>query len=283
MSRITEKPLFITIGAMKSGTSSLHQYLRLHPEIHVSWVKETNHFKLPKPPPGGMLRYQALLTGPGRIVGETSPNYTKALIFPGVARRMHEAVPEARLIYILRDPVDRALSHYHHNRLHGRERRTIETAFMSDVDNNYIDTSRYYSQLEHFLCYYQKDRILVLDFAELKSNPQQVMRRVFGFVGVAPDFTHPHIGRVFHDSKSKRQPNALGRILTEIPVVRNLRYGLPWLFENPLERPVISPDLRTRLEDWLRPDAELMRNFAELPFASWSVFKTIGTKGSGDS
>ena len=61
-------------------------------------------------------------------------------------------------------------------------------------------------------------------------------------------------------------------MLTTLPIVRNARYGLPWLFEAPPSRPVITRDMRARLEDWLRSDAERMRDFADRPFPSWSVF-----------
>ncbi len=268
---ITGKSLFVTIGTMKSGTSSLHHYMRMHPDIHMSWVKETDHFKQPKPPLGGMLRYKLLLTGTGQVVGETSPNYTKSLIFPGVAERMHAVVPDARLIYILRDPVARALSHYHHNRLHGREQRTLDEAFVTDEDNNYVITSRYYAQLDEFLRFYPADRILILDFAELVGAPKDVMRRVFNFVGVDPSFVHPNFGKVYHDSKNKRQPNSLGRMINDIPVVRQARYLLPWIFEKQLERPRLGDATRSRIEDWLRVDAGKMRDFSELSFDSWSV------------
>ena len=271
MTRVTTKPLFVTIGAMKSGTSSLHHYMRLHPDLHVSWVKETNHFLRPDPRPGGMLRYKLLLTGPGQVVGETSPNYTKSSIFPGVAQRMHAVVPDAKLIYILRDPVARALSHYHHNCLQGREQGTIDEAFATDVDNNYIITSRYYTQLEEYLRFYPEDRILILDFAELGQDPAAVMRRVFGFVGVDPGFTHPNFGKVYHDSKRKRQPNELGRLINGIPVVRQVRYALPWVFEKPLGRPRVEDDVRARIEGWLQDDAKKMRTFSGLSFETWKV------------
>lgn len=271
MGRVTSKPVFVTIGAMKSGTSSLHHYMRMHPDIHMSWVKETNHFMRPRPPFGGLHRYRLLLQGPGRVVGETSPNYTKALIFPGVARRMHAAIPEARLIYILRDPVARAISHYHHNCLHGREQRTIDAAFRTDVSNKYIDTSRYFAQLEKFLRFYPRERVLVLDFRELVGEPGEVMRRVFEFVGVDPSFTSPDFSKVYHDSKNKRQPNALGLVINDVPVVRQLRYALPWVFEKPLARPDVDDELRERIGDWLREDAGRMRELSGLPFASWSI------------
>ena len=271
MSRVTTRPLFITIGAMKSGTSSLHHYMRMHPEIHMSWVKETNHFLRPRPPLGGTLRYRLLLAGPGRVVGETSPNYTKALIFPGVAARMHAAAPHARLIYILRDPVARAISHYHHNRLHGRVRRPVEAAFASDAGNKYIDTSRYRVQLEEYLRFYSPERILILDFAELVRRPRDVMRRVFGFVGVDAGFSSPGFHKVFHDSGRKRQPNALGRLIHDVPLVRRLRYALPPVFEKPLARPEVGGALGDRIGDWVREDAERVREFSGLPFETWSV------------
>ncbi len=92
------KPLVITIGAMKCGTSSLHEYMRLHPEVFMSRKKETDYFKTPKPPAGGKHWYRAMMAGPGNVVGESSPNYPNRALFLRVQERMRAAEPVARLL-----------------------------------------------------------------------------------------------------------------------------------------------------------------------------------------
>lgn len=265
------KPVVITIGAMKSATSSLHAYMDLHPDVHMSWVKETDFFKTDRRPPGGLAWYRAMLTGRGRVVGETSPNYTKHTIFPGVPERMHAVLPDAKLLYIVRDPVARALSHYRHNRLHGREQLDVAQAFADVRDNHYVATSRYAEQAEHFLRVYPESALLVLDADRMRSDASGVMRDVFAFIGVDPAFSHPDFGRVHHDSSDKRAPNAAGRLITDVPVVRNLRFALPQVFERPLPRIDVPDDVRARIADAVADDAARLRELTGLPFASWSV------------
>lgn len=265
------KPLVITIGAMKCGTSSLHEYMRLHPDIFMSRKKETDFFKLPKPPTGGKRWYRAMLAGPGSVVGESSPNYTKRGIFPGVPERMRAAVPDAKLIYILRDPADRALSHYRHNVSHGRETRSIDEAFAELEDNNYVATSRYHEQLTYFLPFYSEERILVLNMDDLISSPPSVMKRVFEFIGVDAGFEHPDIGRVFHSSSNKGKPSSLGRVLGGVPGARHLRAALPRVMEEPMEKPRFSSELRAHVDNAFRDDVAALRAFTGESFAGWSV------------
>ncbi len=265
------KPVVITIGAMKSATSSLHAYMDLHPDIHMSWVKETDFFKTDRRPPGGLAWYRAMLTGRGRVVGETSPNYTKHTLFPGVPERIHAVLPDAKLMYIVRDPVARTISHYRHNRLHGRELRDVTEAFSDLCDNHYVATSRYAEQAERFLRLYPDTALRVLDASRLRDDAGGLMREVFGFVGVDEAFAHPDFGRVYHDSGDKRAPNAAGRLITDVPVVRNLRFALPQVFERPLPPIEVPDEVRARIAEAVADDAARLRELTGLPFASWSV------------
>ncbi|MBW1859792.1 MAG: sulfotransferase domain-containing protein, partial [Deltaproteobacteria bacterium] len=116
------------IGALKCGTTSLHYYLGLHPEISMSrekelyfFVKECNWYK-------GVDWYKSHFSGQSRIYGECTPIYTAYPVYRGVAERMHGVVPGAKLIYVVRDPIDRLVSHYVHACEMGREDRGIEGA-----------------------------------------------------------------------------------------------------------------------------------------------------------
>lgn len=116
-------PDIIIIGAMKGGTTSLYHYLASHPDVVASRDKETDFFRSRKHFSKGIEWYRQQFRGAGTHALEASPNYTKRHKFRGVPRRMHSVLPEAKLVYVLRDPVERIISHYMHNRHHGRETR----------------------------------------------------------------------------------------------------------------------------------------------------------------
>lgn len=265
------RPLVVTIGAMKAGTSSLHAWMDLHPEVSMSLRKELNFFTQPKPPPGGMLTYRMMLAGRGRVVGESSVNYTKHTLFGGVPERMHASVPRARLIYVLRDPIARALSHYRHNLSHGRERRGVREAFADLPNNHYAATSRYFEQSERFLRHYDRDQLLYIDFAQLRDDPESAMETVFRFIGVDPSFRHPGFGEVHHDSAEKGKPNKLGAPISTIPILRHVRYAFPGVFEEPLKRPELPADVRDALAEHLGPDVAAIRELSGLRLEGWAV------------
>src|SRR3712207_3099155 len=101
---------------MKCATTSLHYYLNLHPQISMSEKKELDFFVREKHWDKGVEWYKSNFHGNGetKIYGEASPNYTLHPIFSGVPERMYSVVPEAKLIYVVRDPIDRMISHYIH-------------------------------------------------------------------------------------------------------------------------------------------------------------------------
>ncbi len=99
---------------MKCTTSSLHYYLNLHPQIAMSWNKERNFFIAEHNWPRGVRWYERHFKRGFAFCGESSPAYTHHPHFRGVAARMHDLLPTARLIYLVRDPIERILSHYLH-------------------------------------------------------------------------------------------------------------------------------------------------------------------------
>lgn len=114
-------PNLIVIGAHKCATTSLHYYLGLHPQISMSREKELNFFIKERNWYKGIEWYKSNFTTKAMIYGESSPNYTNYPFFMGVPERMCSVVPEAKLIYIVRDPIDRVISHYVHNYANSHE------------------------------------------------------------------------------------------------------------------------------------------------------------------
>lgn len=107
-------PGLIVIGAMRAGTTTLYHHLSNHPEIGMSRMKETDFFVPKMNFPLGMSWYQSQFDPGYSIYGEASPNYAMCHLWRGVPARIHSILPDVRLIFLARDPVDRLVSHYHH-------------------------------------------------------------------------------------------------------------------------------------------------------------------------
>ena len=115
-------PNLIVIGAQKCGTSVLHYYLSLHPEVSMSKPKELNFFIEERNWPRGVDWYTAHFDAEARVRGEASPNYTAFPQHQGVPERMASVVPDAKLIYMVRDPLERIAAHWVHNYAKRREK-----------------------------------------------------------------------------------------------------------------------------------------------------------------
>ena len=273
-------PNLIVIGAMKCGTTSLHHYLDLHPEIQMSNPKELKFFVEELNWARGADWYAGHFDPAAPVRGESSPHYTTYPRWQGVPARMRSLVPEAKLIFAVRDPIERLLSQYVHMRTSGDERRELSAALRENP--SYLDRSRYWMQLEPFLEHYSRDAILVLNAEELVERRQETLRRVFSFLEVDNDFTSPQFERLWETSQGKNSKFRLLLRARDWPVVRN-SHRLPqdarWLLERikystvggRVERPPLDPALRRELEADLREDAARLRAFTGQDFESWSV------------
>lgn len=191
-------PTVIVIGMMKCGTSAMHELLAAHPDVAMSNPKELNFFNGPDRPPGsdaalwwrhgqwhrGVDWYAQQFDPTARVRGEASPAYTSP-DFPEAAGRMAEVVPAVRLVYLVRDPFDRAVSQYRHHRRDGSERRSMEEALL-DPGSQYVARSRYVERLAPYLEVFAREQILVVVQERLRARPEEVMRTVFEHVGVDP-------------------------------------------------------------------------------------------------
>lgn len=176
-------PTFLVIGAMKAGTSSLYRYLVQHPAIPAATKKELDFFN--KHYDRGLDWYRRQF-GDG-VAGEASPNYLKAHLRPEVAARIHHHLPDVRMVCVLRDPVDRALSHYLHNVGKGRLTKPFSEA--ATANGNIVTSSKYGWQLDHFFRYFADEQIMLLTTDEFDRSPVEVTRRVWRFIGVDDSFT----------------------------------------------------------------------------------------------
>ncbi|OAG27004.1 sulfotransferase family protein [Thermodesulfatator autotrophicus] len=196
-------PNFIIIGAMKSGTTSLAKYLSEHPDVFVSDPKEPGFFCEKINWNKGIEWYEELFKNAKgyKAVGEASTHYTKFPEHPRVAEKIKNIIPEVKLIYIMRDPVDRAISHYWHMVHYHNETRPINKAIK--LDSLYVWFSRYKYQMEPYLELFRKEQILFLLYDDLVKRPEETVKKCFEFLGVDPDFKPKSLGKAFNPRPKK--------------------------------------------------------------------------------
>jgi hypothetical protein len=201
--RSLRKPGLFVIGAMKSGTSYLSRLLGLHPSIFIPDLEEPSYFV----PPGqlrdiwpymwdqGIWRseeaYLRLFQpgGDATILGEASTNYSKVPLVSGVPERIARFNDEARFIYIMRDPVERSISHYWHMVRFNAEYRPMLSAILQDP--RYMAVSHYARQLAPYFSLFGRERVFTLTFEELVRDTESAMQRIYGWLGLDPFVAAP--------------------------------------------------------------------------------------------
>ncbi len=281
------QPNLIIIGAQKCGSSSLHQYLDLHPDIAMSEQKELDFFVDGENWDKGFDWYEAQFAGPEKIHGESSPSYTMYPTFAGVPERIHTHLPDARLIYIVRDPIDRIVSHYLHQWYDKRQDDDLSSV-LADPDNergrHYIRTSSYYLQLSQYLEFFDISRVMVVTLEDLKADANGTLRKVFGFLGVDDSFIPPESTEVVNPTAAKVRTNKLGDLLRSDhpalrPLIKLARQVLPGSLKKRARslggskqiRPELDPAVRDMLQAELKPDIDRFRALTGRSFSQWSV------------
>ena len=270
-------PNLVVVGGLKCGTTSLHHYLNLHPEVEMSRPKELNFFVAELNWPLGAEWYASHFSGRVSVRGESSPHYTNRPRFEGVAERMRSVVTDARLVYMVRDPIDRMLSHYLHNVGGGYDDRALADAF-ADPESAYVTRSRYFFQLEPYLEEFGPERIEIVGREELKRDRPATMRRVFAFLGVDAGFSSEQFEREWETGTAKgrgrfRLMDRAVRLPGLRAVDRNfdrLPEPLRWLVERVVHdpgagaapKPEVPAPLRQQLADLFRDDVARLEGVA---------------------
>lgn len=270
-------PNLVVIGGMKCGTTSLHLYLDQHPDIAMSQPKEI-HFFLERNAHRSLRWYGSHFNGRARVRGESSPGYAKYPRHEGVPARMHRLLPDAKLVYLLRDPVERTVSHYLHEYLRNWENRPLNEA-LQPFPNPYVDASRYHMQLGRFLEHYPLSQILILTTEDLRDDPQGTLGRAVEFLGVAP-FQFDVVSKA-NVAERRGRPNRVGRILAS-PSAARLGRRLPrpvvelgklvkTRLSETVQRPKLDSQMRQELSDFLRDDVTQLRALTGMAFEKWSL------------
>lgn len=274
---------FLIIGAQKAGTTWLRDMLRQHPEIHMP-AREIHFFNKEENLDRGLGWYEDHFEEgrPDQLCGEKTPNYLwvncpeRGTDVPGSHERIARCLPHARLIAILRDPVERAISAYNH---HLRRARFPPHATMAEaVLGRYRDIAerhgvlsmgRYHLQLASYLEVVDANRILVLEFEEdVKERPGDGLQKVCAFLGV--DSTFEFENRT--EPKNVREETALevwARYWLPGPLTRVVEVVGDRLPK--MEKRTPDPETRERLVAWYRSEVDDLRRLLDRSFETWQV------------
>lgn len=236
----TRKPDFIIIGAMKSATSTLHEQLAIQPDFFMSTPKEPYYFSDDEVFSRGREWYLNLFSNaePNQLCGESSTHYTKLPDYPNTIHRMKSELPKIKLIYVLRDPVERLISHYIHQWSQNVFRCGINEAI--DRYDELVNYSRYAYQIQPYIDTYGRDNILFVFNEALRIRPQAELERVAKFLGIEPNKVRWQENLVEQNVSSQRVRRFSGyKLLVDSSVMTFLR------------RCLIPKSFRTRVRELL--------------------------------
>ena len=267
-------PTFIVIGAMKGGTTSLYHYLRGHEQVFMPRVKELDFFAAESNWSRGVDWYRQQFSGAGdaRARGEASTLYTKYPQYAGVPERIAGVVPDVRLVYLVRDPLERMRSHYQHRVALGAETAPPEVALLENPV--YLDCSRYAMQLERYLDWFPREQLHVVSSEALRDDRTAAVQGVYQFLQVDDTVAPAELEQEFYRTAHRRTHSpalyALRRFVKHrVPqakrakelvdsVVSRPRTGEP-AAGTPAAGAVLPPELRERLTDLLADDGARLR------------------------
>lgn len=279
-------PDFLIIGAMKCGTTSLHDYLGKHPDIYTSEPKEIHFFMDEKFNNNSLDWYKSLFISEKKITGTSPQNYTKCHRpkLKNVPERIYKYMPNIKLIYIIRDPIKRIISHYKEAQSGGYAPKEGLNKFLQNFENNhYVQTSMYYYQISQYLKFFKKEQILIIKSEDLLENRIDTLNEVFRFLSVKEIFD----GSIFEYKKnighSKKMKNNIGNLLFNSNKTKFIRNLLPRKLKNQLKRSSvvekisytsvkteqIDTELKQRIKNYLKPDLIKLEQLTGKSFQDW--------------
>jgi hypothetical protein len=282
-------PNLLIIGAAKCGTTSLHAYLDHHPEISMAVPRDTPDVKEMRyfwRADWRELRdwYEGHFDVATPIRGEATPSYTHFPYLSGVPERIHSVIPDAKLIYVVGDPVKRIASHW--VQLHADGDPTPFEWYLRHADrpdNRVVCASKYATQVQQYLSFFDRSQILVIDQYALRSERRATLTEVFAFLGVDDSYESEAFDRELNVRADKYRLTRLGAPLWRrvvAPALRRLPAGTRrsaagrarrLLSRKVTASPVIESDAHARLRDILQPEVNWLREFTGREFATWSL------------
>ena len=281
-----KKANLFVVGAQKSGTSSLHYYLKHVRAINMSDAKETFFFTQNNWQDFDSYHQYYQNTDSAKYYGESSTAYTMQPAYPNIAPRLYEYNRQAKLIYIVRDPVERAISNYWWNVQLCQETRPPLQAIKSNLQ--YQQTGDYAFQIRPYLDLFDQNQLKFVLFEDLKQSPQQIISQICDWLEIDYDI---HTQDIFSVVRRKTAQNIeqidtatlMGKLRASKVWQNYLRNFVPdnvRQIGRPLATQTLdknSPKMLTEIEqvrDYLRPlmkpKVEQFKQIASLDFSKWT-------------
>ena len=282
-------PNFFLVGAAKAGTTSIYAYLSEHPQVFFPSIKEPHFFTQVRPAPelrflieaisnrSEYLRLYACAAG-HEVIGDASPSY---LWHPEVPQRIRAKVPHAKIGIILRDPVERAYSHYLMDYREGAQSRPFYEALLEDmrrpdkgwgVSFLYYELGLYAAQVQRYLDTFKAEQVRVFMFEDFRRDARGVLRELTSFLGVDPNpVTQIDTSRK-HNSYAAPRSQFLRRIagakaaraLGQVLVPHRLgAFIFERFFLKPAPKPPLDPRARDLLRSLYEPELDTLERLLE--------------------
>ena len=283
-------PNFMIIGVAKAGTTSFYHYLDQHPQVFMCSIKGSNFFGYEdarvwkwtdegEPP---LLRhfqvktfeaYEALFAGASDeiAIGEVSPQYFRC---PTAARRIHECIPDVKLVASLRNPADRAFSGF---LMRTRRGEAVESLYEElTPEASHVREGFYYKRLKRYFDIFARQQIKICIFEEFKADPAKVVVDLFDFLGVDANFVPDTSTR--HNPAGVPKFRWLNRLFFDPTLIRTAKWVLPENLQGMVKRvqqqnlkapPKFPADLRAKLLDLYREDILKLEVLLDRDLSIW--------------
>jgi len=280
-------PNFLVAGTFKAATTSIYEYLKQHPQIYMSPIKETKYFIYEAHNPEHVAARR--LTYPIRTleayeklfsdvkdeiaIGEVSPGYISSL---HALQQIYRTMPNAKIIFSLRNPIDRAYSGYTMRMRNGYESRKVQQAMHEEALK--FAEKTYYKQLLPWYEHFAAEQIKVVLFEDMKADAAHVMQELYRFLGVdaafLPDVSyHQNVGGVPKSQLRQSIINYVRRYrLLRFYLPKGLRVYFSEFARTNLEKaPPLSADLRKKLSEIYCKDIDELSALTGKDFSSWGL------------
>lgn len=274
------RPDIVLIGAMKCATSTVSTWLEAHRDVHMVAGCDPDYFSCDETWAAGPEAYGALFAEarPGQLLAESSNSYSWAALYPHAAARLAASCPEARLVYIVRDPLERIVSHWIQARAdQGGDVPPSPDRAVVEQPGRFVDPSLYWRQLQIWRAHVPDSRILIGFVEDLEANPAAFFDGLATFLGIAPQAP---VKAVVNPSRGKALPGPLWSGLRALPgapaaarimpgrVKQTLRRALS---TRPRMKPRLSPPVLRELSAHIAPDSAAFLAHCARPPDFWRI------------
>lgn len=291
-------PNFFVVGAQKAGTTTLHHLLSGHPEIYLPEQKETKFFARESDWDKGQDYYESQYfsaVSDQKAVGEIDPDYMYYEAAIGRMQQVYGSLDNLKFIFVLRNPIERAFSHYLMTSRRGHEVLSFEKAisqesvrvkddYLSRQHFSYVDRGFYFRQISRFLEHVSPDKVLILFTEDLNGDELGEVKRVCEFLEIDTDFVPENLKQRFN-SASKPKFLYMRKFLDKNGFLKNLFRALfPFVktrrkFKEKLLKwnekgqfksvPKMSAETRTTLKTVFDPDIKQLEVLCQRDLSGW--------------